>query len=96
MTRPAVAPVETLRKYRDEIGDVDALTGAALYLADGVTLTGNAEDMADADEAIDIARRLLSIARRQLQYLAAELDDQIGPDDTDADTDTAPATEQPA
>ena len=87
MTRPAVAPVETLRKYRDEIADVDALTGAAIYLADGVMLTGNADDMADADEAIDIARRLLSIARRQLRYLAAEIGDQIGP------TATAPTSE---
>ena len=75
MKSPTV--LETLRKYRDEIADLDALTYAAHRLADGVSITGDEEDMEDAAESVGVASALMRIAHRQLRYLAAEIDDEI-------------------
>ena len=75
LRRPPLA--DTLRKYREEIADLDALVYAAHRLTDSVCITGDEEDMADADESLSAACALLRIGMRTLRYLRADLDDEI-------------------
>lgn len=72
--------VETLRRLRQEVADLDALVGCSAMLVDDAPTTTDDEDDATA---ITRACRLLTIATGQLAYLGEQIDDEIAKVETE-------------
>ena len=75
-----VRVVETLRRLRQEVADLDALVGCSAMLVDDTPTTLEDEDDATAASR---ACRLLAIAMRQIEYIGSELDDEIAKVETE-------------